>query len=677
MEELESQVAKIQIGNPKHVHSYVFLMAERAPIGTSELYVVAELPMFNPAAESSCEKICLAIAGALKRTYKKNLTENVFETAIAQVNEELGKLAEMGQTNWIDKLSCILAAKDGSEFSIATCGKVSAYLHRSGEFTDISCSAPQAHPLKTFENIAFGKLRLEDITILSTTQLFNYLSIDRLKTIFENGSFLAASQTVIEILKENAGPEVAFATIFNMQVRPGETTSEEIDLESYEAQETKPQGISTRIIDFVKSMFVADQNKRTPKVSLPHISFSGSLQSVKDSTKSFGSKGQQWLKTAATVLQNTSPKKALGIEQIKNFSKQKKIFLASVIILLIAVITNVIVSSQLKKTRQKQTLGTVQLTEVQNLISSAQSSLLYRDDAAAQNYLKQAVEKMPAEDMVPDSQSEQYSQTKIQLDDLKQKMEKNITATITSLGSLGQGKSLLRLGNFLATQVGSTIVSFNMQTGVISDGQFLSSEKIVSSIFIKNTTAVTFTGNSLKVWDFEKKQYSNAFTQSVPAEEDAVGLKYYPTNSRVYMINKKTNQILNFLVGSEVSKPVVASKNANDLGNAIDIAIDGSIYVLNKNGVNKYQAGTLTDFSLPFLFVPFSGSGKIATEINWKNIYILDSGNNRILIVDKQGSLVGTIKAAEFTNLTDFYVDEAAKTVYVLNNGTLLKAVLP
>lgn len=677
MEELESQVAKIQIGNPKHVHSYVFLVAEKAPVGTTELYVVAELPMFNPAAESSCEKICLAIAGALKRTYKKNLTENVFETAIAQVNEELGKLAEMGQTNWIDKLSCILAAKDGSDFSIATCGKVAAYLYRSGEFTDISCSAPKAHPLKTFENIAFGKLKLEDITVLSTTQLFNYLSVDRLKTIFENGDFLSASQTVIEILKENAGPEVSFGTIFNMQVRPGETTTEEIDLEDYEASESKPVGFLSKTLGVIKSMLIADQSKRTPKVSLPHISFSGSLQSVKDSTKTLGSKSKEWMKNAATVLQNTTPKKALGIEHMQSFSKQKKIFLASIIVLLIALIANVVIGSHIKKTRQAQTKGTVQLSEVQGLIASAQSSLLYKDDAKAQEFIKQAIEKLPVENLIPDSQKEQYTQTKLQLDDLKQKMEKNITGAITNLGSLGQGQKLFHLGNYLATQVGSTIVSYNMQTGAVSDGLLLSSEKIQNSVYIKNSTAVVYTGNSLRVWDFEKKQFSDAFTQSVPEESDTVGLTYYPTNSRIYTINKKTNQILNFLVGSSISKPVVASKNANDLGNSLDLAIDGSIYVLNKNGVNKYQSGTLTDFTLPFLFVPFSGSGHIATEINWKNIYILDSGNNRIIIVDKKGSLVGTVKAQEFSKLTDFYVDEPSKTIYVLNDGALLKATLP
>ena len=59
----------------------------------------------------SCEKICLAIASTLRRAYKKPFTENIFENAIAQMNEELGKLASLGQIHWINKLNYWLSAE--------------------------------------------------------------------------------------------------------------------------------------------------------------------------------------------------------------------------------------------------------------------------------------------------------------------------------------------------------------------------------------------------------------------------------------------------------------------------------------------------------------------------------------------------------------------------------------
>src|SRR5581483_4150058 len=162
----ESQIAKIVLGNTKSSGSYVFVLAEPALVPNIELYVVAELPMLSPAAEELCERICLAIAAALRRSYKNVGAADNFENAVNQVNEELGKLASLGQTQWISKLNCALAVKRGQHFDLATTGKISAYLLRGGEFTDISCSPAQTHPLKTFENYASGKIRLGDLLIL-------------------------------------------------------------------------------------------------------------------------------------------------------------------------------------------------------------------------------------------------------------------------------------------------------------------------------------------------------------------------------------------------------------------------------------------------------------------------------------------------------------------------------
>ena len=676
MEELESQVAKIQIGNPKSVASYVFILAEKAPSSEAELYVVAELPLFNPAAESSCESICLSIGSALKRAYKKGTSENVFETAVAQVNEELGKLAETGQTHWIDKLNCILAVKEDNRFSIATCGKVAAYLYRGQEFTDISCSPSITHPLKTFENVAFGKLKLEDVVILSTTQLFNHISIVRLQTILRDNNFLVAAQLIIEILKQNAGPEVAFGTVMMLQVEPGQTDAETINLDDYQVENgNRQQNIFSKTFAYIKTALVMDKNKRVPNVRLPQVSFSGSLQNVKDSTKTFTSKSKQLFASAGSRIKRQSQN--LSIAQIKEFSRLKKFFLFSVIVLLIAAVASITISIRYKKTAQTQTQITNQLKDAQTLLSSAQASLLYKDNSTAENYLVQAQAKLPNQSQVAKADLALYNEVKNELSDLRQKLENTVVVQTSNLGSLGSSDRLLQLNNFLATQVNSTIISYDKNNGSISDSALLSSEKILGSVYIKNSTAVVYNGSALLVWDYVLHQFSPPFTTSVPDQNSFVALKYYATNSRVYAINKSSNQILSFLVGSGISKPVVASKNANDLGNALDFAIDGSIYVLNTNGVDKYQSGVLQDFHLPSLTTPFSGKGKITTDKTFANIYILDSGNNRIIVMDKKGNLVETLTSKDFTDLKDFQVDEKNKVAYVLNGSDLLKVTLP
>ncbi len=654
METIESQVAKIELGNIKHANSFVYLMAEKSSFGNTELYVIAELPLLNPAAKEACENICLAISSTLKRSFKKSSDENAFETAISQVNEELGKLAETGQTIWIDKLNCILAAKNGSSFWITSCGKISAFLFRGDEFTDISCSISKPHPLKTFENVAFGKVKLGDILILSTNQLFNHIGVDKLRNIFQNNGFLTATQQIIDTLTNNAGPEVSFATILNQQVPVGQAIEEEV----------LPKSTNKFLKTPLVPKFSDILNKLKSLISFKGVSF--------NSVKNVGSKGKYIINKVGSSIKSTS--KDLSLQQIQKFSKTKKIFLISALVLILAVALELGVSMHLKKSKVAKSQVSDRLHSIQDLVNNAQAAILYKDNQTAGNFAAQAQSQLPQQNEVDTADKPLYNQIQGQLSDLRQKLENTFEPKVTKIGSTGPGSFITKLGNFIITQVGTTIVSYDTTSGSVSDSLFLSSQKIISAVFLKGNNAIIYNGSEILAWDFQKKLFSPPFSSSVPNKENLVGFKFYPTNSRVYTINKETNQIISFAAGaSGVSKPVIASKNANDLANAVDLAIDGAIYVLNTNGVTKYQSGSLTDFHLPPLFVSYSGKGKIATEINWKNIYILDTGNNRVLVIDKKGNLVSTIKSKEFSDLKDFVVDEPNKIVYILDGSSLLK----
>ena len=78
---------------------------------------------------------------------------------------------------------------------------------------------------------------------------------------------------------------------------------------------------------------------------------------------------------------------------------------------------------------------------------------------------------------------------------------------------------------------------------------------------------------------------------------------------------------------------------------------------------------------MPKLTKPFSGTGKIVTNKDMNNVYVLDSGNNRILVISKQGHLVQQIKSNQFNTPEDFSVDEKNKVIFVLNDGSLQKLV--
>lgn len=676
MDELESQIAKIQLGSGKSASSFIFIMAEKADLGTGELYVVAELPLFNPAAEESCERICLAIASSLKRSYKRPAGGNSFENALAAINEELGKLTALGQAQWTDKLSCILGVKESENFSIATCGKTAAYLLRNREYTDISCSPARSQPLKTFENFATGKIRLGDLLILSTPQLFNYLSMDRLLEIISRNDFLTATKTIIQLLKETAGPQQTFGVLLNLQVPLGQTPKDSEDLENY-IVEPEPAGgkFLTKAWAYLKTAFALDKNaKRIPKVDLPKISFSQRLTGLARGTQNLAAKTRGLWQTAKTSAQ--SAKTLATAQNLRRLSPQKKFFLVSALVLFVAVIANIGIAIHLKKITAAQGQTTARLKQTQDLLTKAQSALLYKDDQAAAGYFAQAKAGLPAAGSIDSANKNLYGQVQNQLAQTQGQLEKTVLPQVSDLGALGQANFLIKLPGYLGVLVNQTIVSYNTQNGKIEDGALILPRAITSAAYLSGNTAAVYSTGAMFVWDFSSGKLSQPFSQSVPQAADAAGLAEYPVNSRVYLADKKLGQIVSFVPSkSGFSKPVVAARD-NSLNQAVDIAIDGSIYVLTQTGISKFQSGRLADFNLN-LPTPLSGTGKISTQKDFKYIYLLDAGNNRILILDKKGGLAASLRSDKFTKLKDFNVDEKNKVMFVLNDGSLLKVTLP
>lgn len=703
MDQIESQIAKIQLFSPRTANNYVFVMAEKAAGSDAELYMVAELPLLNPAAREACEQICLAVAGGLRRVYKRPLDENSFENAVAQINEELGKQAGMGQTYWINKFNCILGVKNNKEFTIATCGKTSAFLLRDGDFADISTSSVESHPLKTFDTFATGKIRLGDILILSNTQLLNFVSMDRLKQILKQPNFLAAAQTIIELLKESGGPQVGFGTIFNLQVPEGQAGSDEVDLENYVIEDSGQESLIKKAGGFLKNLAGMEALRgRQSKADLPQpvslkqaegaplskkeklpdqqisrinlgeqkLSATERLADIKIRFQKLlhGTKGS--LGDFSDKLKNTG--RNLSPKQIKQFSPAKKFLFVAIVVLVFAAALNIGVASYNKNVKQKKLAVAAKLQQASKELNLAQSSFLYKEDQQAQQYYIQAQNDLPKASEIFKDQQNDYQKILNQLDDFKKQISRTTDANPKKLGDLADGKSLIRLPDYLAVQAGKNLISYEKASQKIEDGKLKASVQIQSAQNFKTGQAVIFDGQSLRIWGYTTDAEGSSFISSVPPADRFVGMAYYATNNRVYLIDKQKNQIISFLINKDkLQNPVVSVTDS--FADAQDIAIDGNIYILHQNSISKYAAGKRVDFPMPFLFSSFSGTGRLYTEINWQYLYLLDISQKRILVMDKKGNLIKTFVSDKFTNLKDFAVDEQQRIIYILNGTELFR----
>ncbi len=664
MTDLETQVVKIQLGDLKQANSYVYTLAEKIDSSESELYMICELPLFNPAAIDECQRIAEAVAASLKRSYRKSVNNQTFENALAIINEELGKLVSLGKTHWLGKLNALLAVKHGNSLSVASVGKVSALLYRDGNFAPITEIVTSTHPLKTFENFSVGKIRLGDLLVLSTTQLLNHISVDRIKNILKKNELPEAAQEIIATLQDSIGPEVACGTILALQVEPGAVSDEEVDLQAYMAG---PQ---------IKSE-VQDENWMDKLKSVHRTAATIGKNVGSDLKKKIQSKKLSEMirpkSSALDMVQNQFKRVSnkINTDTIKGYSRQKKFFLISAAILLIALVANIAIA-QYKKGNQTTEVAATTIESMQKLANDANAALLYGDEPKAAELLNNLQAELFKVGEVSEDQKQTIEQIREQAVQLQNKINKVSDVTPERLGTLSISDNLISLPAYLGTETNRTIISYNRANSSIEDGALKTSEPINRSVFLKGNQAVIYNGSELLLWNFVTGVIGGAFSDQVPTQGSSVGLKLYPVNNRVYIIDTAQGRVMSFTASDrDFSKPTVSIAPSDELRTASDLAIDGNIYIATGGTILKYNSGARQEFT-PAI-TGLSGSTKLFTQVDYNYLYVLDIGNKRIIVLNKDGSMVSTLTSKDFDNLKDFSVDESSRSIFLLNGNSLLK----
>ncbi|MGI6380039.1 MAG: hypothetical protein ACOX2R_04580 [Anaerolineae bacterium] len=119
-----------------------------------------------------------------------------------------------------------------------------------------------------------------------------------------------------------------------------------------------------------------------------------------------------------------------------------------------------------------------------------------------------------------------------------------------------------------------------------------------------------------------------------------------------------------------------------DLTGAVDMAVDGNMYVLYADGtVQKYLAGEPQPFSMRGL--PDAMDSPRAIFVSGPQepdapgfVYVADTGNQRILQFDKQGTFLRQFRASAgqqvLRDLQGLYVDEETGRLFIVSGRTLL-----
>ncbi len=159
-------------------------------------------------------------------------------------------------------------------------------------------------------------------------------------------------------------------------------------------------------------------------------------------------------------------------------------------------------------------------------------------------------------------------------------------------------------------------------------------------------------------------------------------------SGNLYLLDPTNNQILRYAAGAEgvwsaATKYFVSNAPA-DLSIAVDMAIDGDVWVLRANGtVWRFNQGNLVNFNLPTLDKPLAKPTALVTADKMNGLYIADAGNQRIVQLDKATNRYARqfrpkAEAPDaMSALKTLTVDEANRRFFFINGNQAFVATIP
>ncbi len=568
--------------------------------------------------------------------YRKTIfsPEKSLRFALKKANEFLEEIAKKGDVSWLGNLNfAILTLKD-FKLNLTKVGEMKIVLIRGGIMVDIEKKLKlqdiEPFPLKIFGKIVSGKLILNDLILIFTKEVFDFFQKENLLNEIINvpqildGKLEKMLEEKKEELREIRGIFLAISLVKEASVNKKEIIASE----------------------------------RAKEFSLKEV-FSPLVHSFKNSLN-------------------------LYFDKLK-FLIGKKIFTKTGILILFFIFV-LLSGSYLAKVERERKIRLYQgeLQEIEKKLSLAKDLLLSKeakDKEKANLILKETLEKISLL--------------------LKKggRLPKYLLAQASSLNEdvLERLYFLNRLEKIENPEI---YFQFNREKFLPSNLIFFKGELYFFSPFSKHISKITKekdevileTNKNFKlvlpldnvIAFFTKPNqltilregvFSTIFFELPYPEFDFDDGSYLKEN--LYLFDKKAGQVIKypFLISKEsfsLGKPEFWLKRAT-VGESI--SFDGSLWVLTKNSILKYQNGELREKISPDIFPPVKEFSKIFTSPNLPYLFVLEPVQKRILIFNKSGQLIKQFQSEKFDNLLDFAVSNDGKTIFLLNGLKVFKIV--
>jgi DNA-binding beta-propeller fold protein YncE len=225
----------------------------------------------------------------------------------------------------------------------------------------------------------------------------------------------------------------------------------------------------------------------------------------------------------------------------------------------------------------------------------------------------------------------------------------------------------------LVDRAGVTVYAVNVET---KNGQALASGDFLAGV----TTADT--GGEI-VYAFATGGIFKLPLSSKPANspiiktDDTWGtiFRLVAFGGNIYLLDSAKSRIWKY-VATETSfterREYLNPDTLPDLSKATGLSIDGSVWVSTLDGkIHKFTQGKEQTFSPVGVEPPIASPIVLYTSDDTVNLYVLDSGNNRVVALDKEGVYIAQYVWEGVMKPTDIAVSEKQKKILLLSDGVV------
>lgn len=584
-----------------------------------------------------------------------------FEESLKEVNKSLAEYKLERGNDWLGKLNIIITAIVGNQLYLTQSGEAEAYLVRKKFATTISDDLSETDSKDVFTNIASGDLESGDLVLVSTTRLLRYVSkTDLAKHI--SGNLQNTVQSIKDFLHGEVISKIGLIAIQANQVKADLVTEEKIA----HAREESFQDVSEGQQTSIESKMVKGTAAMEKIKGLFDKSVSGVKSRISDLSRDRGTRrgsdsGNSW--------------------DFSNWGKDK-ILIAIVGLIFVLTLGVWWLRAKADEDQKIQTLAN-DLVQVREEINSAITTGQFDKDRAGEMLnnaeqkaivvLESGYHKSKARDLL-----DLILETRDKLDGVMHpEIEKmaDLSTKRENVSALGLVKLKDKLYAYEYNALYPILLDQVSDPLTIDDN-----EKVVSAVNYDDKESILFLTESGKIIEFKDDRMSFLSTTD---ESFKKGNTIQAYSNRVFILDPEGNQVWRYTRRRDAFDAAQAYATGADLKNAVDLAIDGNIYVLGVDGyITKLFQGNKEDFPVKKQPVKGISSAKsIYTEADMSQIYVLEPSESRVLVYVKDDRTGGAVYTGQYIfddlkDIKDFYVDKNTNTMYVLTEKEVYRTTL-